>query len=580
MASRRQYCAAATASRHELITLGGHDGTDYLSSVELYDTTEQSWKTLPPMRHGKQLLPRHGCAVTSVQGDVYAIGGFDGQTSLAIVQKCVKDSRVWRSQPSLRTKRTGCCAVAIGRKLFVLGGYDGQRALPTCEMLDLDGMNKWMALPPMSSARNRCAAAVIHDGAAIVVVGGNDGQEALASVEVFDVATSVWRTLPTKLQKKRSGCGLVVVSSSTPADGVMHSTKSTAAAAINTSTSTASTNAVPTRPSHCRRCQHLLAIGGIDNDRALRSVEICDLETLQWHPAKHNLVHAREGCAAVMMAHSNRVVVVGGFDGKNDLHTAEELLLEKVVPDMPVLPPIPFPKNHPNDVDVANNSDSALAHSVAALESWKDHVLNEQKTLQNNVATATARLQTEFGQTKSLLEKEIKKRQKELLRLQTKLQDEEAVHKERLQGLADDTATWNASVDQQVTTVGDRIKGLLRELEFRQTKRKLERREAPPPELVCCITLELMRDPVIAVADGHTYERHAIEKVFANSRGRTCRSPRTGQAMDTRQLVSNVAIRAMCRDYADRVLGNSCTSASGAADVTDIAVGVAKRKES
>ena len=69
-----------------------------------------------------------------------------------------------------------------------------------------------------------------------------------------------------------------------------------------------------------------------------------------------------------------------------------------------------------------------------------------------------------------------------------------------------------------------------------------------PNELLCPITLEVMVDPVMT-ADGHTYERAAIERVFDGTRqGDDVRSPVTGLVLSSR-LLPNVAIRSMCMDY-------------------------------
>ena len=46
----------------------------------------------------------------------------------------------------------------------------------------------------------------------------------------------------------------------------------------------------------------------------------------------------------------------------------------------------------------------------------------------------------------------------------------------------------------------------------------MARRTGEVPDALCCpISMEIMRDPVIA-ADGHTYERAEIEAWFANNR--------------------------------------------------------------
>ena len=63
------------------------------------------------------------------------------------------------------------------------------------------------------------------------------------------------------------------------------------------------------------------------------------------------------------------------------------------------------------------------------------------------------------------------------------------------------------------------------------------------------ITLEVMSDPVMT-ADGHTYERAAIERVFdGTGQGDDVRSPVTGLVLSSRWLAPNIAIRSMCLHY-------------------------------
>lgn len=57
---------------------------------------------------------------------------------------------------------------------------------------------------------------------------------------------------------------------------------------------------------------------------------------------------------------------------------------------------------------------------------------------------------------------------------------------------------------------------------------------------LCPITREVMEDPVIA-ADGHTYEREAIELWFRNNRNP--RSPKTNQILSSTQLFPNYALK-------------------------------------
>jgi hypothetical protein len=56
----------------------------------------------------------------------------------------------------------------------------------------------------------------------------------------------------------------------------------------------------------------------------------------------------------------------------------------------------------------------------------------------------------------------------------------------------------------------------------------------------CPITGEIMDDPVITVADGHCYERQAIEEWFRRGH-RT--SPLTGLPLSTLAVVPNISLR-------------------------------------
>lgn len=79
-----------------------------------------------------------------------------------------------------------------------------------------------------------------------------------------------------------------------------------------------------------------------------------------------------------------------------------------------------------------------------------------------------------------------------------------------------------------------------------------------PNEFLCAITLGVMRDPVIA-ADGHTYERSAIEQWFSTQTFEV-RSPKTNQLLHSRNLIPNIALRNTIEDF---IAKNPMRSASG-----------------
>jgi hypothetical protein len=94
-----------------------------------------------------------------------------------------------------------------------------------------------------------------------------------------------------------------------------------------------------------------------------------------------------------------------------------------------------------------------------------------------------------------------------------------------------------------------------------------------PRGLMCPITLTLMADPVIA-ADGHTYERSAIEQWLAN-RANANRSPCTGLVLQHAQLVPNIALKMVIQEHIAHTLDTS--SSTQAADSTPAIAGLATR---
>jgi hypothetical protein len=67
-----------------------------------------------------------------------------------------------------------------------------------------------------------------------------------------------------------------------------------------------------------------------------------------------------------------------------------------------------------------------------------------------------------------------------------------------------------------------------------------------PNEHFCPITLQVMKDPVVA-ADGHSYERSAISEYFQSRMG--SRSPITGLSLANQNLFDNQALKAMIVDW-------------------------------
>ena len=71
---------------------------------------------------------------------------------------------------------------------------------------------------------------------------------------------------------------------------------------------------------------------------------------------------------------------------------------------------------------------------------------------------------------------------------------------------------------------------------------------AAPASYFCPITLELFVDPVVA-ADGHTYEREAIERWFARAAGAAACSPMAGEPFASAALTPNHQLRQAIEEW-------------------------------
>ena len=76
--------------------------------------------------------------------------------------------------------------------------------------------------------------------------------------------------------------------------------------------------------------------------------------------------------------------------------------------------------------------------------------------------------------------------------------------------------------------------------------------DSPPDYLVCPIILEVFVDPVVA-ADGHTYERAAIENWFrrAHESGAIPTSPKTNMPLSSTCLIPNFTTRQAAEHFVE-----------------------------
>lgn len=189
--------------------LGGWDGQTDLTSVERYDAARNQWKVLQPMK----ARLRAPMVAASLGGQV-VIGGIslaDNGKRAGCFQCYDPKTDAWLElTPMLMTMQYSASCVVSG-KLYVIGGWDPnqRKSSPAVQCFD-PSTNTWSPCKPMKHGRLSPAVGVL--GAKIYVFGGQDSPtQHMSSAEVYHVDTDSWFDIK-EMRAKRSWSGCASLS--------------------------------------------------------------------------------------------------------------------------------------------------------------------------------------------------------------------------------------------------------------------------------------------------------------------------------------------------------------------------------
>lgn len=185
---------------NSLYAFGGHDGQNYLKSVERYDISENCWyEDVVDMR-----FERTSIGIVALKNYIYAIGGQIGSNSTSIVERYDTETNTWMERRSMSERRLGAGVAILNGLIYAVGGAD-VKALNTVEYYD-PAKNIWTSVKPMNTCRKHLGCASYNGK--IYAVGGRDDNNELISAECYDPILDEWEPLP-GMNEKRSGIGLV-----------------------------------------------------------------------------------------------------------------------------------------------------------------------------------------------------------------------------------------------------------------------------------------------------------------------------------------------------------------------------------
>ncbi|KAK5976279.1 BACK domain-containing protein [Trichostrongylus colubriformis] len=174
---------------------------DRLRCVERYDPKTNKWERIPSM-----IQMRSDAAAVSAGGKVYVSGGFNGTEVLTSVEVYTPGTNTWIEVSNMPAPRSGHCMLLYNpHTLIVLGGFNGQDRVNTVFTWTI-GHLSWTENPAMKSNRSNFAACLLKED--LIVAGGYSASKTISGVEKFD--GKQWTDLP-DLPANRSAMKILIL---------------------------------------------------------------------------------------------------------------------------------------------------------------------------------------------------------------------------------------------------------------------------------------------------------------------------------------------------------------------------------
>jgi len=326
----------------KIYAIGGLNNDTNLAVNQEYDPVANSWRTKTPMP-----TPRSGCAVASYQGKIYVIGGTVGVTTDLVseftgaVEVYDPATNTWETKTPMPTPRADLRASVVNGKIYLIGGKERWGEEPLYHELDVNEVydpanDSWTTASPMPVPAFGYASAVV--GSKIYVFGGarqlrtgfND-LTSVSSTQVYDVKNNTW------------------------------SNKASLPSAVSFAAAEATSGL--TAP------QRIYFAGGFDQNGYSAAVHVYDVESDRWGSGA--VMPTARGYLAMAVV-EDVLYAIGGFDGATWLATNEEYMpfgYGTVPPELHVL--------SPENTTYTNNNVS-LVLSVNKPTTWIGYSLDGQ----------------------------------------------------------------------------------------------------------------------------------------------------------------------------------------------------------
>ena len=153
---------------------------------------------------------RSDADATALNGNIYVVGGFNGQECLNSVEFFDRRTFQWTKITPMKSKRSGVSAVTLDDKIFAVGGFNEPMVmdrLSTAEVYNTT-TNSWEYIANMISPRSNFGIEVVDQH--LVVTGGFNGYQTTYNAEAYDQINDKWFKLR-DMFTYRSGVSCVTI---------------------------------------------------------------------------------------------------------------------------------------------------------------------------------------------------------------------------------------------------------------------------------------------------------------------------------------------------------------------------------
>lgn len=202
----RTFAVEVTLPDGKVLVAGGADGTDVLSSADVYDPATGKWSPTGSMLDG-----RIGAAAAVLpDGQVLVAGGADRSGALTSAEIYDPRSGQWTATGSLHSARAfaGEASLGDGDVMIVGGESDGHNALSSTERYDWRS-GHWSAGPSLGTSRAFAAVLALPGGGVLAAGGSGPKGEALASAERLDPSGNRWSPIASMHEARLIAVGAV-----------------------------------------------------------------------------------------------------------------------------------------------------------------------------------------------------------------------------------------------------------------------------------------------------------------------------------------------------------------------------------